>query len=220
MQPRPFLPGQFTIEPGTRIDYFNLHRFHYCFKPPATFNAIRAIRYDETNSTRRLAGVAVVSWPAPCNLGRQIYFRTRDSPFGQRLHWINQHLRTISRIIIHPQFRGIGLATDLVQHILTTNTTRFIEATSKMAAIHPFFERAGMRRVPLRDNEVAYFIFDQFNGGNHDQLVNRIHRPVATLLKSADAASMDRSASEPAPAGTQHLPGSPVADAISDPILL
>jgi GNAT superfamily N-acetyltransferase len=219
MQPRPFLPGQFTIEPGTRIDYFNLHRFHYCFKPPATFNAIRAIRYDETNSTRRLAGVAVVSWPAPCNLGRQIYFRTRDSPFGQRLHWINQHLRTISRIIIHPQFRGIGLATDLVQHILTTNTTRFIEATSKMAAIHPFFERAGMKRVALRDEDAAYFIYDHFNGGNRDLFANRIDRPVATLFNAADVASLDRATSEPASAGSTCLSGSPVADAIPDSIL-
>jgi GNAT superfamily N-acetyltransferase len=219
MNPSSFLPGRFIIEPGDRQDYFALHRFHYCAKPPATFAAIRVVRYEEPNQPRRLAGVAVLSWPAPCNLGRQRYFRTRDSPFGQRLRWINRHLRTISRIIVHPQFRGIGLASDLVRHILASSPTRFIETTSKMAAIHPFFERAGMKRVALRDEDAAYFIYDHFNGGNRDLFANRIDRPVAPLFNAADVASLDRATSEPASAGSTCLSGSPVADAIPDSIL-
>lgn len=220
MQPRPYLPGFFTIEPGARHDYFALHRFHYCTKPPATWAAIRIMRYHPPDAPIRLAGVGVLSWPTPCNVGRQTYFATRDSPFGQRLRWINRHLRTISRIIIHPQFRGIGLAVDLVRHLLSTNPTRFIEATAKMAAIHPFFQHAGMIRVPLLNDQSAYFIFDQLKGGDHDLYANRPDRPVATVFHAGNVAPMAGLSPESAPARVQRLPGSSITDAIPAQILL
>jgi len=220
MQPRPYLPGIFTIEPGTRRDYFALHRFHYCSRPPATFAGVWAVRYLQPDSTGRLAGVGVLSWPTPCNTGRQTYFATRDSPFGQRLCWINRHLRTISRIIIHPQFRGIGLAVDLVVHILTASPTRFIEASAKMAVIHPFSEQAGMKRVPLNDEQSAYFIHDQLKGGNRDLFANRFDRPVAAMHHAKAALRMARSIPGPAPARTPCLSESSIADAVSAQILL
>jgi len=173
MRPRPFLPGQLTIVAGTRRDYFDLHRFHYCPKPPATWAAIWAVRYHEPDTPPRTVGVAVLSWPTPCNAGRQAWFNTRDSPFGQRLSWINQHLRTISRVILHPQFRGIGLATDLVRYTLAHAPTRFTEATARLAMVHPFFERAGMTRVSISSSENLYFIHDQLKRGNHDRFIEQ-----------------------------------------------
>jgi len=51
----------------------------------------------------------------------------------------------ISRVVVHPIYRGCGLAVRLVRHALRTARTSRIEALAVMGAIHPFFELAGMK---------------------------------------------------------------------------
>jgi N-acetylglutamate synthase-like GNAT family acetyltransferase len=75
---------------------------------------------------------------------------------------VNRHVRTISRVIVHPQFRALGIASQLVRRILQDCPTRYVEAVAAMGAVHPFFERAGMTRVePATAAEPAYFLFDR-----------------------------------------------------------
>ena len=65
---------------------------------------------------------------------------------------LNREVRTISRVIVHPQYRGLGLAVKLVRHVLDNARTVFTEALAVMGKAHPFFERAGMIRYdrPIR----------------------------------------------------------------------
>jgi hypothetical protein len=65
----------------------------------------------------------------------------------RRALWLRDNLRTISRIIVHPRFRGIGLASQLARCLCDDCPTPYIEAIAAMAALHPLFERAGMTRV-------------------------------------------------------------------------
>jgi hypothetical protein len=61
-------------------------------------------------------------------------------------------MRTISRVIVHPMFRGTGLAVRLVRHVLEHAETRYVEALAAMGRVNPFFKRAGMAefdRPPL-----------------------------------------------------------------------
>jgi predicted N-acetyltransferase YhbS len=75
-------------------------------------------------------------------------------------------VRTIARVIVHPQFRGLGVAARLVRRICNECPTRYVEAFAAMGDVHPFFEHAGMTRVPpTRAGEAAYFIFDRGDGG-------------------------------------------------------
>jgi len=65
-------------------------------------------------------------------------------------------MRCISRVVVHPQWRGLGLAVRLVRRGLATMTTPYTEALAAMGRVHPFFERAGMtayRRWPHRRDQ-------------------------------------------------------------------
>jgi hypothetical protein len=60
---------------------------------------------------------------------------------------LNQALSTISRVVIHPKYRSIGLGARLVRETLPLAGTPYVETVAVMARYNPFFERAGMRKV-------------------------------------------------------------------------
>lgn len=62
---------------------------------------------------------------------------------------LNRGLRTISRVIVDPRLRGAGVARALVEHYLRSPLTERTEAVAAMGKWCPFFERAGMRAVPV-----------------------------------------------------------------------
>jgi GNAT superfamily N-acetyltransferase len=141
------------IEPGTLADYAALRGFHYRAGPPGAVKRVFVAHYngpglggdDAAHGMR--AGVIVESLPS---LGCAL--RTLALP--ERFHCgnrsldaarLNQEMRTISRVIVHPIFRSVGLAVQLVQHLLMHAETPYVEALAAMGRVHPFFERAGMK---------------------------------------------------------------------------
>lgn len=149
-------PHDLAIVPGIRADYLALKPHHYRPGHPMTMTRILSI-YDRTPSAsdRFLSrsakanpvAVLVESLPAlSCRLrdealgGRYGHLRPRP-----RATLLNQEIRCISRVIVDPRWRGLGLAVRLVRHALSTATTRYTEALAVMGRVSPFFERAGMR---------------------------------------------------------------------------
>jgi len=61
---------------------------------------------------------------------------------------VNRELRIISRVVIAPNWRGLGLARRLVAETLDEVGTPYVEALAAMGRVHPFFERAGMTAYP------------------------------------------------------------------------
>ena len=61
---------------------------------------------------------------------------------------LNKEFINISRVVIHPKFRSIGLGANLVRESLTLVSKKYVETTAVMAKFNPFFEKAGMKRVP------------------------------------------------------------------------
>jgi hypothetical protein len=57
---------------------------------------------------------------------------------------LNREVRLISRVVIAPNWRGLGLAARLVAETLPLPGTPYVEALAAMGRIHPFFEAAGM----------------------------------------------------------------------------
>ena len=156
------LPGaalidELPIERGGSGDYQQLASFHYKSGRPGAVTAVYRMvhraptvvgrfvgRSDETT----VVGVLVRSLPS---LGCQLRDRaTSDRYRGMGVlaaaAMVNREFRTISRVVIHPQWRGIGLAVRLVRHALDDPETAYTEALAAMGRIHPFFERAGMVR--------------------------------------------------------------------------
>ncbi|MDD5327270.1 MAG: hypothetical protein PHY02_05590 [Phycisphaerae bacterium] len=64
---------------------------------------------------------------------------------GTRLSLINKNIRLISRVIIEPRFRGLGLASRLVRETMPVMGVPIIEAMAVMGIVNPFFEKAGMQ---------------------------------------------------------------------------
>jgi GNAT superfamily N-acetyltransferase len=161
-----FLPGKLVFTPGSASDYASLAPYHYCARRPATFALIRAIRYlprrrDGTldEDRPRLAAVGVLSYPTPSCTPRERVLGTLGQSQLDRLRVANQRVRTISRVIVHPQFRSLGLASEMVRHLCALCPTQYVEALARMGQVHPMFERAGMKRVVTKN--VSYFWWER-----------------------------------------------------------
>jgi GNAT superfamily N-acetyltransferase len=60
---------------------------------------------------------------------------------------LNRDWAIISRVVVHPKYRTIGLGARLVLDTLPLCGRRYFELIAMMAQYNPFAERAGMRRV-------------------------------------------------------------------------
>jgi len=65
---------------------------------------------------------------------------------SSRLKLINKNIRTISRVIIEPRFRSLGLAVRLVKETMPIMNVPFVEVLAVMGRANPFFEKGGMTR--------------------------------------------------------------------------
>ncbi|MFA6045744.1 MAG: hypothetical protein WC718_12240 [Phycisphaerales bacterium] len=136
-----------AIARGTWFDYLRLSQHHYRLGHPATIDTVLSATHGG-----RLVGVLVTSRPV-LNAGwRRPAWGERFSPpaskrdIAQRL---NAEVRTISRVIVEPRYRGQSIARRLVAAYLAQPTTTHTEALASMGRWCPFFERAGMTRVPF-----------------------------------------------------------------------
>ncbi|MBX3376218.1 MAG: GNAT family N-acetyltransferase [Phycisphaeraceae bacterium] len=130
----------------------SLSRFHYRGERPATVCEVLVMESDGEP-----VACLVVSRPV-----LNAWWRGRAWPGvfdgvdkREAARRVNDVLRTISRVIVDPRYRGIGLATRLVRAYLARPRTPLTEAVGKMSRVCPFFERAGMtahhRGVSARD---------------------------------------------------------------------
>jgi hypothetical protein len=67
-----------------------------------------------------------------------------------RIKTINENIRTISRVIIDPRYRGLGLAARLVRETMPLLNVPIIEAVAAMGRFNPFFQKAGMTAYPAK----------------------------------------------------------------------
>jgi hypothetical protein len=159
-----FLPGRLVLERGTGRDYRPLAAFHYATGAPATWARVWVVRYAERarrNEPKRVVAVGVLSYPVPSCRPRQRWFGLHASR-TENLRFANANLRTISRVVVHPQFRSLGLSTLLVRCLCEHCDTRYVEAIAQMGHVHPLFARAGMTRTNLdHPEEPAYFVLDR-----------------------------------------------------------
>lgn len=147
------------LEAGSLADYHTLADFHYKgAKPGAPTTVFRLIhkaptvvgRYLQRRDETAIVGVLVRALPhLACALRDEATsFRYRSLSMKDRAAMLNREIRTIARVVIHPQWRGLGLAVDLVRHALAHPEPSIIytEALAAMGHVHPFFDKAGMIR--------------------------------------------------------------------------
>jgi ABC-type lipoprotein export system ATPase subunit/GNAT superfamily N-acetyltransferase len=129
------LTRQMHITQGTLHDCKTLSQFHYraehCPPPRKIFTLKRG---------SELCGVVVYSFPSPMCFGRSRVWKGSIAE-------LQKQISVISRVVIHPKYRSIGLGAKLVGDTLARAGTPCVEAVAVMARYNPFFERAGMCRV-------------------------------------------------------------------------
>jgi len=140
-----------TIAPGARDDYLALAPLHYRASHPATIVRILAARLHQHPDPPILAGVLLLSMPVLNARWRNLAWPDRYSSPDKRgaARLLNNELRCISRVIIDPRFRALGLAQRLVRAYLHNPLTPNTEALAAMGRASPFFHRAGMTPYPL-----------------------------------------------------------------------
>lgn len=143
-----------TIRRGTLADYAALARFHYRGGRPPGGSTVLVARDGARGGA--IAGALVAS-PPVLNAPWRARAWPDDPPPGggeapdraSAARTLNARLRVISRVVIDPRYRGLGLATALVSAYLRRPVTPRTEALAAMGVLCPFFDRAGMRRVPI-----------------------------------------------------------------------
>lgn len=132
------LMREMRVEEGTFADYKCLSGFHYrsgrCPPPRKVFVLRRG---------GELCGVIVYSYASPLAFGRSKVWK---GSFGD----LQRDFSVVSRVVVHPKYRSIGLGVRLVRETLALAGTRFVELVAVMARYNPFAERAGMRRVAVQ----------------------------------------------------------------------
>ncbi len=142
------------IELGHIDDYRALEHLHYLGTKPATITKVIKATVPCPILGSSLVGVLVISMPTLNNAWRKRawpgVFNSGDKRADAKA--INANLRCISRVIVNPAHRGLGVASQLVRHYLSSPQTIATEAIASMGSTCPFFERAGMTAYSIPPN--------------------------------------------------------------------
>ncbi|MEM3760357.1 MAG: ATP-binding cassette domain-containing protein [Candidatus Bathyarchaeia archaeon] len=130
------LVREMRIKEGSVKDWQQLAEFHYRSHKVAGIRKIfKLARGDE------LCGVIVYSYPPSICFGRKFILPKTT------IRELNEKLSTISRVVVHPKYRTIGLGTKLVRETLSLAGTPYVEMPAVMAKYNPFAEKAGMQKI-------------------------------------------------------------------------
>jgi GNAT superfamily N-acetyltransferase len=133
-------------------------------------------------------GVCVFATPAASLTLRTRYFRLADPRSEVGMRGLNANLWLLQRVVLHPTYRGAGIAAAFVRRACELCPVDWIETLTAMGRVNPFFERAGFVRVGTirkrdgdsggafarrgtakpdthRYSEPAYFVRDNRRGG-------------------------------------------------------
>lgn len=176
------LLAECVIEEGTRDDWKKLSHYHY----------------RNTGTVAMITGIYRVMWRDEI-VGVQIYARpplqvaARNKVFGTRYRFVSKETRSlatarinneidrVSRTVIHPTFRGMGLAQKLFRTTMPLRRMRVIEASATMAAINPYHERCGMTAVQMRPTDMTERVLSAIRaiGASDQEILN----PAALLRR-------------------------------------
>ncbi len=156
------------IAPGGIEDYRQLARYHYRDSQPGPCKAVFVLKTDGTLpglSCEAVVGVIVYSTATAVlelrNAATNNFFAGLDR--DTQLGLINKHIRRISRLVIEPRFRGLGLATRLVRETMPRLNVPIIEAAAVMGRVNPFLEKAGMKAYRAKPRLASVQLTEAFS---------------------------------------------------------
>ena len=174
---------EMRIEKGTRADYKKLAHFHYRDSRLFAHHKIFTMkRNDET------VGAIVYGSPPLAVTGRR-------KALGKNLtiQEINRDIIRISRVVIHPKYRTIGLGAKIVTETLPLAGKPYVETIAVMAKYNPFFEKAGMTKIAeTTPNPQVLKIVEQLRALNFDPVFLTSERTNMNKLQSMTEKEVDK----------------------------
>ncbi|MFO0822602.1 MAG: GNAT family N-acetyltransferase [Gemmataceae bacterium] len=133
---------QFWLSHGARSDWPYFARWHYRSHHLAFVRSVILLWHG-----REPAGICVFGTPAASLSLRSKFFGLKNPRFGVALAALNEQLWLLQRVVLHPTYRGAGIAADFVRRACQLCPVDWIETLTAMGQANPFFERAGFVRV-------------------------------------------------------------------------
>jgi GNAT superfamily N-acetyltransferase len=134
-----------------------------------------------------LCGVIVYAYPPIACFGRKQVFPKMS------IREMNKKLCTISRVVVHPKYRTIGLGSKLIRETLSLAGTPCVELIAVMAKYNPFAEKAGMQKIveqpPTKQALAITSVLEKV--GFNTQLLGST-KTVLNKLQSLNTADLDR----------------------------
>ncbi len=127
------------IREGSREDYKELSQLHYRDERLPVPRQIWAMEKGG-----ELIGVVVYSYPPVRAAGRR-----KALGYAPDLDELNRDWAIISRAVVHPKYRTIGLGNRLIKETLELQKCPHVELIAVMAQYNPFAEKAGMRLIQV-----------------------------------------------------------------------
>ena len=133
---------QFWLSHGARSDWPYFARWHYRSHHLAFVKRVMLLWHD-----REPVGICVFGTPAASLSLRSKFFGLKNPRSGVALTALNEQLWLLQRVVLHPTYRGAGVAAEFVRRACELCPVGWIETLSAMGQANPFFERAGFVRV-------------------------------------------------------------------------
>lgn len=139
------------VERGTMDDWEELHELHYKSEGRVVGRVWRCM-LDE-----QLIGVAIISSPRLLLAGRhEVFPKLKPGKDNKRTNtyrakYVNQHFGLVSRIVVDPLFRGVGVSYRMMNLIARMEGKSFMEIQSSMSRFNPFAIRAGFKFTKPRE---------------------------------------------------------------------
>lgn len=167
-----------VVERGTPADYHRLAHLHYAAGHPATYHSVWVAR-DTADDC--IAGVCVYSYPDLHSSARNTATSNEYVIHGSRktAQRLNREVVRMSRLIIAPQYRGIGLAHRILAESIADLDRRYIETTTAIGPFTTLFERLGFHSVPQTSGPSEAALFEWAETTQLDPLATLDHSRLA-----------------------------------------
>ncbi|AQQ71295.1 hypothetical protein SMSP2_01666 [Limihaloglobus sulfuriphilus] len=158
MQTAEELHRRIRLRKATPGDYALLRPFHYAPGSPGLIARSFAF-HDTAGGARYPIAVIIYSRPTLNCRGRNQacsgYFAKITDPKARAMS-INRNILRLSRLVVHPAYRGLGLASRIIAESLLPAGKPLIEVISAMPQFGTLFEKNGFHRIeakPDRERE-------------------------------------------------------------------
>ena len=142
-RPRPIsFAGELRITEGSRADWPHFAKWHYRSHHLGFVKRVVVLKHGEGP-----VGICVFTTPAASLTLRSRFFGLTNPRSRVALSALNEQLWLLARVVLHPTYRGAGIAAGFVREACRSCPVPWVETLTAMGHANPFFERAGFARV-------------------------------------------------------------------------